>query len=69
MQTIESEPESATPCAAACTSTGAAAAAPRDLVFDLSRIYLEVGLKPADALRSALADFDCYFRRVSSCAI
>jgi hypothetical protein len=42
---------------------------PRDLVFDLSRIYLEVGLKPADALRSALADFDCYFHEGEPCAI
>ena len=64
MQTIESEPE-----AERRARQAAPEPAPRDLVFDLSRIYLEVGLKPADALRSALADFDCYFDEPSPRAI
>jgi len=64
MQTIENEPASARP-----ERLPAAVQAPRDVVFDLSRIYLEVGLKPADALRSALADFDCYFHEGQPCAI
>ena len=41
-----------------------AKAAPRDLVFELSCIYLLAGLAPADALRSALADFDSFFEPV-----
>jgi hypothetical protein len=64
MQTIELEPASERP-----EQLSTAAAVPRDIVFDLSRIYLEVGLKPADALRSALADFDCYFGESTSCGI
>jgi hypothetical protein len=64
MQIIESEPE-----ADRRVHQSAPAASPRDLIFDLSRIYLEAGLKPADALRSALADFDCYFDAPSPCAI
>ena len=64
MQTIENEPTSAR-----TERLPAAVQVPRDLVFDLSRIYLEVGLKPADALRSALADFDCYFHEGQPCAI
>jgi hypothetical protein len=67
MQIIETEPESGR--ATAAHAPAPAATAPRDLVFDLSRIYLEVGLRPADALRSALADFDCYFQEPTSCAI
>jgi hypothetical protein len=43
-----------------------ARAVPRDLVFELSRIYLLAGLAPADALRSALADFDCFFEPVAT---
>ena len=64
MQTIELEPASGRP-----EQLGTAPPVPRDVVFDLSRIYLEVGLKPADALRSALADFDCYFHEGQPCAI
>lgn len=37
-----------------------AADAPKHLLLTLGRIYMEAGLHPADALRSALADFDCY---------
>ena len=64
MQTIELEPASGRP-----EQLSTALPVPRDVVFDLSRIYLEVGLKPADALRSALADFDCYFGESTSCGI
>ena len=64
MQTIEKETSSAW-----TERIHTIAPIPRDMVFDLSRIYLEVGLKPADALRSALADFDCYFQRSQPCAI
>ena len=63
MQTIETEPEFAE-----SERLDADATNPRDLVFALSRIYLEVGLKPADALRSAVADFDSYFSETSPCA-
>ena len=57
------------PAPASAERLETAASAPRDVVFELSRIYLEVGLKPADALRSALADFDCYFHEGEPCAI
>ena len=33
---------------------------PKHLLLTLGRIYMEAGLHPADALRSALADFDSY---------
>ena len=34
--------------------------APKHLLLALGGIYMEAGLAPADALRSALADFDSY---------
>jgi hypothetical protein len=40
--------------------TPAAADAPKYLMLTLGRIYMEAGLSPVDALRSALADFDSY---------
>jgi hypothetical protein len=64
MPTIANQPAPAT-----AERLETAASAPRDVVFELSRIYLEVGLKPADALRSALADFECYFEERQPCAI
>lgn len=41
--------------------------APRHLLLTLGRIYMEAGLPPADALRSALADFDCYHEEELPC--
>lgn len=41
--------------------------APKHLLLTLGRIYIEAGLAPADALRSALADFDCYHEEELSC--
>jgi hypothetical protein len=54
MQTIEHEPESGR------LDQPFTPEAPRHLLLTLGRIYIEAGLTPADALRSALADFDCY---------
>jgi hypothetical protein len=65
MQIIEPEPEAERPLLRGELTPPAR----RDLVFDLSQIYLEVGLNPADAIRSALADFECYFGEPSPCAI
>lgn len=45
----------------------AASDAPKYLLLTLGRIYMEAGLTPADALRSALADFDSYHEEELSC--
>ncbi len=40
--------------------------APRDLVYELSRVYRQVGLSSGDALRAALADLDEYVQASNS---